>query len=31
MPLWNLVTLAGSRITRVEAFSEEPAALAARR
>lgn len=31
MPLWNLVTLAGSRITRVEEFSEETAALDAAR
>jgi ketosteroid isomerase-like protein len=29
MRLWNLLTLDGSRITRVEEFSDEPAALAA--
>jgi hypothetical protein len=29
MRLWNLLTLDGSRITRIEEFSDEPAALAA--
>jgi hypothetical protein len=29
MQLWNLVTLAGSRITRVEEFSDEADARAA--
>jgi hypothetical protein len=31
MPLWNLVTLHGSRIARVEEFTEEEDALAAAR
>jgi ketosteroid isomerase-like protein len=31
MRLWNLVTLDGSRVTRVEEFSDEEAALAAAR
>jgi ketosteroid isomerase-like protein len=31
MPLWNLITVDGSRIARVEEFTDEPAALAAAR
>ncbi len=31
MPLWNLITLDGARIVRVEEFSDEEAALAAAR
>lgn len=31
MPLWNLITLEGERIVRVEEFSDEGAALAAAR
>ena len=31
MQLWNLITLDGARIVRVEEFSDEEAALAAAR